>query len=190
MKDYILYSGGAIGSDRQWNNIGKMVGLEKAINFIVGSLDICNSDFLNQIEEAYMQAAKDLGRPTLFKESYGGKLVRRDYLQAFYADAVYAIGNIINPGSKDKKGYINKTNHQIVSGGTGYCVQMAINMNKSVYVFNQLDNNWYKWNDSIFELIECPVLTKKFAGIGTREITLEGIEAIKNIYNKTLKQNL
>lgn len=142
------------------------------------------SDFYKEIDIAYKQACKDLKRPEI-NTGYTSLLVRRDYLQALYADSIYAIGNIINPGNKDSKGYINKTNHQIVSGGSGYCVQMAINMNKPVYVFNQLDNNWYKWNSNVFELIECPVLTKKFAGIGTREITLEGIEAIKTIYNKT-----
>ena len=51
---------------------------------------------------------------------------------------------------------------------------MAINHNKPVYVFNQeqgsYDIGWYKWDSSKNDFVktDTPVLTKNFAGIGTR----------------------
>lgn len=62
----------------------------------------------------------------MFKQYLLGKLVRRDYLQAKAADSVFAIGRIINPGEIGNRGYKNNSDHQVVDGGTGYAVQMAI----------------------------------------------------------------
>src|SRR5690606_12297999 len=76
-------------------------------------------------------------------------------------------------------------------GGTGYAVGMAINNNKPVYVFNQTKGSyeigWYKWdnNSNNFVPIETPILTKNFAGIGTREINENGKQAIRDVYEKT-----
>ena len=38
------------------------------------------------------------------------------------------------------------------------------------------------------ELAETPKLTQNFAGIGTRNITKEGVEAIRNVYSNTFNQ--
>ena len=56
-----------------------------------------------------------------------------------------------------------------------------------MYLIN-LKNNWYEYNYELglFKKSDIPVLTKNFAGIGTREINSLGIQAIKDVYNKTL----
>jgi hypothetical protein len=88
----------------------------------------------------------------------------------------------LDPGTQGER-ISNKTNKQIVDGGTGYAVEMSLQYNKPVYVFNQKDNKWYKWKLNQFREIDyIPKLTENFAGIGTRELTLEGISAIDNLY--------
>jgi hypothetical protein len=62
---------------------------------------------------------------------------------------------------------------------------MAIDMNKELYVFDQNKNQWYYWNQK-FEVCVTPKLTKNYAGIGTRKINNNGIQAIRNVYNKTI----
>jgi len=62
---------------------------------------------------------------------------------------------------------------------------MAINLGKPVYVFDQLKNKWFKWENTKFVEVETPILTSKFAGIGTREINEKGKQAIRNVYEKT-----
>jgi len=59
-------------------------------------------------------------------------------------------------------------------------------MGKPVFVFDQKDGNWYTFIDNKFVITETPVLTPKFAGIGTREITDIGIQAIEDVYSKTI----
>jgi len=69
---------------------------------------------------------------------------------------------------------------------------MGIANGKEVNVFNTKDNQWYKWTGTTFEKSEIPTLHKDFAGIGSRQdngkMTPESIQAIKDVYQKTLTQ--
>jgi len=139
------------------------------------------------------KAAKNLGRA--ISQQYG-YYQYRNWLQVKYADSIYAVAAILEPNEKDKKGYVNKSGKQVVEGGTGYAVEMAIMVNKPVYVFDQLKNKWFTWKYSTTDLFgdssggsfietDTPVLTKNFASIGTREINPNGRQAITDVYTKT-----
>ena len=81
----------------------------------------------------------------------------------------------------------------MVDGGTGYAVQMAINNQKEVYVFDQIRDKWFRWSYSSLSYVECqcPKITyQDFAGIGTREIKQNGIQAIRDVYNKTFLNSI
>ena len=119
------------------------------------------------------KANESLGRRYPPSNAYVRTLLQRNYYQVVNSDAVFAIGNIAG---------------NIVEGGTGWAVQMAIDQGKPVYVFNQKDNNWYTYSNGKFIQTSTPVLTKNFAGVGTREITEAGKNAIKAVYEKTLSQ--
>ena len=189
LKDYINYSGGAKGSDTMWQTIGSEFGLGLQVNYRPEDLQKLNDEEFEECEKAYLSCIKILKRPFMVAHEYVGKLLRRDYMQVRSAKAVFAIGMIIENKQPDSRGYINKSGKQIISGGTGYAVEMGIQMNKPVYVFDQIKNQWFKWNGLIFEMCEVPVLTKKYAGIGTREINSNGLKAIKEIYQKTCYEN-
>jgi hypothetical protein len=64
---------------------------------------------------------------------------------------------------------------------------MAILHDKPVYVFDQQNGKWYKWDPSVNNFVESevPTLTKNFAGIGTRELSEAGKQAIRDTYEKT-----
>jgi len=200
LSEFVCNSGGANGADTEWRIIGKEFGVGKHIDFKVEHLLLpkYRLDPVKRatIESSYLKAAADLKRRIISFDwdspinrcSYVGGLLRRDFLQVANSDAVFAIGFIIADGDKDTKGYINKTGHEIVSGGTGYAVQMAINMNKPVYVFDQNINLWTVWNyeRNCFVGVN-PILTKRFAGIGTREITEKGKQAIRHVFQNTIK---
>ena len=189
LEEFTLYSGGAKGSDFYWDLIGSRFGITNRVDFRPESLYGLYLSELIEIEKAYERAVKDLGRKELLPSTYAGKLVRRDYLQAKYADAVFAISVLVAPGEKDPnpKGYINKTKKVLVAGGTAYAVQMAINLGKPVYVFDQIKNKWFTWENNTFvEITHAPFLTLKFAGIGTREINEAGKSAILACYKNTI----
>lgn len=185
MNSYICYSGGANGSDFQWKNIGYEFGVQ-TIDFTVNSLKKY-PELTEEIENYYNLALNILQRPKLDKDSYGGQLVRRNYLQVKFSDAIYAIGDLVGTGVKDKKGFVNKSNFTVVSGGTAYAVTYGILLNKYVYVFNQSDNMWYSWYRKGWVLHNNPTLKFNFTGIGTREITTKGIAAIKELYKNNIK---
>jgi hypothetical protein len=185
LSDYTNYSGGALGGDKEWESVGKEYGLKKQVNYLPDTLKKLTKEQVQEVEAAYQKAVVDLGRRSLAANTYAGGLVRRDYLQAKAADAVYAISTLVGPGQTDPKGYVNKTNNTIVSGGTGYAVQMAINLGKPVYVFDQVRNQWYKNINGEWSKSEVPTLTKNFAGIGTRELNEAGKQAIRDVYKNT-----
>ena len=107
----------------------------------------------------------------------------RNWFQVKNAEAIFAVGRlVVNDFSK-------------VEGGTGWAVQMAIDNNKDVvFLFEQNDRRWFKFNKEEkrfkpFHPNSIPILTKHFAGIGTRQINESGIDAIKNILFYNLEKS-
>jgi hypothetical protein len=116
-------------------------------------------------------------------------LLARNWAQVKYSDEIFAIGSILEPGKKGSKGFYNKSNIQVVDGGTGYCCQCAINNLRKVYVFDQVKLKWFRWSYTSIRFIQVEeslaITTEDFAGVGTREITPDGIKAIEDLYKMT-----
>ena len=197
LSGYENYAGDAEGADKYWATRGYEYGLGKQVDFTISSYDQLEDELKEEIEQAYKTAVARLGRKELAKDSDRGKLVRRDYLQVKYSDAVFAVSEIILTGEKGKAvngtRYENNTKNAIVDGGTGYAVQMAIDLGKPVYVFHQgtlVDNTtkvgWYEWNGTEFEAIDTPILTQKYAGVGSRQLNEAGKKAIEDVYKNTI----
>jgi len=191
--DYYNFSGGAIGADTGWEIIGKKYNVQ-TISFsfvehrsLSPNRKILTDEELHEGWEMVLISSIKMGKYLEKCSQYVRKLLSRNWFQVKNADAIFAIGIILKPGEKGKK-YTNKTNIDIVDGGTGYAVMMGIESNKSVYVFDQEKNHWFKWNNGFIEIDE-PILTQKFAGIGTRELNENGINAIKSIYKKTFNND-
>jgi predicted NAD-dependent protein-ADP-ribosyltransferase YbiA (DUF1768 family) len=210
LNDYTMHSGGAEGADTEFWEIGYKKGLRTANDYTVDDLITNDKNLKQEIEDAYQTAVAQLGRKPLaydwsnpnLRSNYVGGLVRRDYLQAKNADAVFAISDIIRPGEKGKEitkkdgkkiRYSNRAGKSIVDGGTGYAVQMALNLGKPVFVFHQGTNadnvtkvGWYKLTDKGFVKTDTPLLTEDFAGVGTREINETGKQAITDLYDNLI----
>lgn len=187
LKDFRLYSGGATGSDTKWAEIANKYGIGKTVNYRPEHLDLLTPAQTQEVETAYIGAANKLGRKQLDANTFAGRLVRRDYLQAKAADSIFAVGHILRPGEKNAKGYTVRSTIPSVDGGTGYAVQMGIDLHKPVHVYDQVYDQWYRfdYDDDTFVAEDVPMLTPKFAGIGTREINDKGINAIEQVFQKT-----
>jgi hypothetical protein len=186
------HSGGAVGADTVWDEIGEEFGVKtNAYSYRTKShvsqnkVEISDQDY----EEGVIQITKAneiLGRFGIHKYM---NLLARNWSQVKYSKQVFAIGTIIESGGKSVKGYKNKSKNDVVDGGTGYAVMMAINQKNDAYVFDQIKDKWFKWDyDSLrfVELKDVPSITEQdFAGIGTREIRPNGIQAIRDVYAKT-----
>jgi len=174
---YTCYSGGASGSD----SIFALESLKHNFKVVDYSFDGHNTKssnrFIlssNQLKDGLEQikiANKILNRNITNISSYVKNLISRDWYQVKNSDAIFAIGRL--------------QTEKIVLGGTGWAIQLAVDNKKPIYLFEQNDNQWYYYDyeSDRFEIYEeIPKLTEKFAGIGTREINNNGIQAIKNLF--------
>lgn len=174
-----FYSGGAVGSDTEWGNVAQKYGFN-ITHYTVNDYDKLSRDDKESIEKQYKEVVERLQRKQLSSDSYSGKLVRRDMLQANSADSILAIGRL------------GKNGH--VDGGTAYATERGIIRGIPVYLFDQNDNHWKTYNGEKFVDCEQPSLTQHAALIGTRQITDDGKRAIQNVFetwqttNKTQQQ--
>lgn len=174
--EYNNHSGGAIGSDITWDKIGREFGVINHYHYWYGKMNPNSLPEHEVSNEEYQEGILMIHKAnlTLKRKNIDGymHLLARNWMQVKNSDSIYAIGTL-------------KNNKQC-NGGTGWAIQMAIDCDKPVYVFDQNKNKWYYFND-IFVFCNTPILTKNFAGIGTREINENGVNAIRNVYKKTFK---
>jgi hypothetical protein len=190
----ICHSGGAIGSDTIWEN----EGVKFNIKTMAYSYKTPKHVSLNKVEiseEDYKEGVIEVNKANKWLNRYGihkyMNLLARNWAQVKYSKQVFAIGTIIKPGEKNIRGYYNKGKFDMVDGGTGYAVMMAINHQREVYVFDQVRSKWYRWSYSTQQFVETPtpsITCQDFAGIGTREIKPNGVSAIKSVYELTFKK--
>lgn len=164
------YSGGAEGADCCWGTLGKEWGYD-VVHYYGGKRTPYGNTALTaeQMQEGWQRVL--LANQTLKRrpEKYY-ELLSRNWWPVRMAETVFAIGRIYNG---------------VVMGGTGWAVQMAIDTRTPVYVFDQDKDQWYTWDGRWTPCPE-PVLTDKFAGVGTRDINARGVQAIISIYLKTV----
>ena len=199
LKGFTLHSGGAIGADFAWGNIGASYGVSGKHYFDAtdtregkrppyGNTPITDEDRTIG-ERKVFRAGKQMGRLSSKAQKITDPLLIRDWNQTNNADMIVAIAQKFDmPGDK----FSNKPDDdrvaliQQVSGGTGWAVQMAISEGKPVFVFNQADGKWYMNFMGVWKYAEAPVLSNNFAGIGTRGINAAGEAAIRECYEKTV----
>ena len=178
LSEFIMHSGGAVGSDFVWMKLGKYYGVKEFRHYYHGELTpfgnilISDEDFEEGKSEVYKANSVLERRPWKYMD-----LLARNWSQVKYSDSIFAIG------------YVDKSGTQ-VTGGTGWAVQMAINNKKPVFTYDQNDRQWfyYDYNCNMFrEHHDEIVLTKNFAGIGTRGLLYSGGKAIQKVYEDTIE---
>jgi hypothetical protein len=194
LTNIVCHSGGAVGSDTEWEIIGQEFGVKtKAYSYKTPKHESVNKVEIS--EEDYKEGVEEINKANKWLNRYGihkyMNLLARNWSQVKYSDEVIAIGYIVKKGEKNPKGYYNKGKYDMVDGGTGYACQMAINHQRPVYVFDQIRDKWFRWSYSSLCYMECKcpkIIHQNFAGIGTREIKPNGIQAIRDVFDKTFSK--
>ena len=204
-QNYTMNSGGAYGGDTYWDVIGRQFGLTKINHFrpidnqnMSKTLRDGNVKPFSITHEQSNYAREQIKQLTGRELPYdlAGELLARDFYQVDKSDGVFAIANITS-------------SQKAVQGGTNMAVQVGIKQSKPVHVYDLNTESWYQYNQSTgrFEVEDTPVLTKSFAGVGTRNIqnykvnkngqwvdregyvgydkALKAANAIKAVYQKT-----
>lgn len=208
-QDYTMNSGGAYGGDTYWDVIGRSFGLTNINHFrpadnqrLSKTLRDRNVKPFSITHEQSNYAREQIKQLTGRDLPYdiGGELLARDFYQVDKSDGVFAVANITS-------------SQKAVEGGTNMAVQVGIKQGKPVHVYDLNTESWYQYNQSTgkFEVEDTPVLTKSFAGVGTRNIqnykvnkngqwvdregyvgydkALKAANAIKAVYQKTFSKN-
>lgn len=183
-----MHSGGAKGADTIWDLEARSVGITNIFHYRepwarnIDSVELRKRGVKPTLL-TYEQMADATATTKLVAQKMGRTLSRnyahyqiRNFYQVAFTDAVYAVSEL-------------EYNMRFVKGGTGYAVEMAILVNKPVYVFDQSLSQWFTFDFDETQFVpfayNVPTLTKNFAGIGTREINPSGIQAIKDIFKHT-----
>jgi predicted NAD-dependent protein-ADP-ribosyltransferase YbiA (DUF1768 family) len=198
--DYTNHSGGANGSDTIWDVTGKEFGMvnnkhyftgtRSEMNAPLGNVDITGTPIAVEGASKVAQAAQEMWgyKYATMKDA---RLIR-NWAQVANSDAVFAIGTLGKKGDiwkgDEKSAEPRRLLKESVQGGTGYAVEMAIQAGKPVFVFDQVRKQWYKNIGGVWSKSDIPVLTKNFAGIGTREINEDGKKAIRDVYENTFSK--
>ena len=131
MKKYINHSGGAIGSDTVWGEIGIKYGVENKHYWYKNKTPNGNTEILEEDaiegQKKVTIAARQMGRIAQTHQVRDERLIR-NWCQVKYSDSVFAITTMLSVG--DEMNYGKKALIRQGKGGTGYAIQMAINENR------------------------------------------------------------
>lgn len=208
-QNYTMNSGGAYGGDTYWDVIGRQFGLTNINHFRPADNQRLSKTLrdrnvkpfsITHEQSNYAREQIKLLTGTELPYDVGGELLARNFYQVDKSDGVFAIANITS-------------SYKAVQGGTNMAVQVGIKQGKPVHVYDLNTESWYQYNQSTgrFEVEDTPVLTKSFAGVGTRNIqnykvnkngqwvdregyvgydkALKAANAIKAVYQKTFSKN-
>ena len=187
---FVNHSGGAIGADSYWDEIGEKYGVVSNHYYYQdktprGNTEISEED-AKEGQQKVTIAARQMGRIKPNQQIRNNLLIR-DWVQVKYADAIFAVTTMLNTG--DEMNYGKKALIPQGKGGTGYAMQMAINEGKPVYVYDQVRRRWFSNIDGKWEIADAPILTPNFAGIGTRDLNWYGKDAIEHVYRLTFDES-
>lgn len=189
------HSGGAEGSDQFFETLSSNYGVKtRAYSYKTEYHKSTNKIEISDAE--YQEGVKQINKANRHLNRYGihkyMNLLARNWPQVKYSTQIFAIGVIVEPKGKTPEGYYSKSSLQTVSGGTGYAVMMGILHQKEIFVFDQVQNLWYRWSYtsvSFVRLKEFPkISSQNFAGIGTRKLNDNGKKAITDLFENTFKK--
>lgn len=182
----ICLSGGADGADIAWGIAAEQAGHEVVHWSFSGHKSIANSlcelsSSQLEVADHYLELAnKSLLRKWPTSNITVNNLLRRNFYQIYYSDSVYAVSNF-----KEDKSLLK------ISGGTAWACQMFVDRwlhtdtnidTCQLYLFDQISEKWYSWKGTWSNIDKPPCPQGVYAGIGTRDITNAGLNAICSVY--------
>ena len=169
LSNHVLFSGGAYGADQIFGVLAHKYGVGKQSHIRpVGNERIHKSlsklglePLVAQVEHLLKAVDKiDELLGIKLKLGTGANLLARNYYQVSNSESVLAVAYLTD----DLKS---------VLGGTRMAVDLGVALGLPVYVLDVATESWYSYNykDNQFQLYNgIPTLTRKFTGVGTRDI--------------------
>ena len=105
LSNIVCHSGGAVGSDTEWEIIGQEFGVKtKAYSYKTPKHESVNKVEIS--EEDYKEGVEEINKANKWLNRYGihkyMNLLARNWSQVKYSDEVIAIGYIVKKGEKNE----------------------------------------------------------------------------------------
>lgn len=182
-----IISGGAIGSDFCWESNAIKHGIDCEIctfkEHVTNSRAkqyVLTKDEL-QLADIYLKQANETLNRSSYPayNTYVNYLLQRDYYTIQRGKVVFATG------------FFENKRKFIIHGGTGWGIEMAKILHHPIFFYDLKLKCWYYYDNNIFTMIPTPTLPDTIiSGIGTRQITNDGIQVIKKLFNTIKKIEL
>lgn len=176
--DYINHSGGAFGADSEFDNIGRKFGFIKHNHYYYGNktpkgnIQITANDYIEGLSKVEA-VRKHRGYNKIAKDTIL-YLLSRNWQQVKHSKQIIAIARIQDGNP---------------IGGTEWAITMAqLDIKqREIFVYDMLTCKWFYWSYNKTKWIETgiPILKRDYAGIGSQQLTTNGLQAIYNVYTKT-----
>jgi len=178
IEEFILFSGGAAGTEEKFGSLSEQYGIEE-VNFTFENHKIKRSRGVRVLNHEELKKgdvsldyisglmSRDYPNTKLFK-----KILQTIWYQINSAQQIFVVGVILDDNT--------------VKGGTGWGAEFAKICNKQLYVFDQDKNEWFNWESKAWAKVDSPKITSNhFCGTGTRFLNKNGENAVRNLFSNS-----
>ncbi len=178
-----LYSGGAPGTEAAFGAMCEKYDVRE-VNFTfeghqparANGLVVLNDKELRQGDVSLAYVSRRMNRSYTSSTTFR-RVLQSIWHQVNHAQQVLVVGVIQADGT--------------VKGGTGWGAELARVWNKPLWVFDQEQKAWFRWNSlqSEWSKTMTPrLISSNFCGTGTRFLTDEGRAAIESVFQATFPE--
>jgi hypothetical protein len=177
-EDCILFSGAANGAEAAFGEAAERHGIDEVNFTFVGHNDSRTRGIRVLTHEELKQGDVSLEYVSrLMNRKYHDTALMRKILQSIWhqvnnGQEIFVVGEIMEDGT--------------VKGGTGWGSEFAKLCNKTLLVFAQSRNKWFRWTGRSWEEETEPRITHiHFTGTGTRSLKDNGLKAINELFDRS-----
>lgn len=194
----MMLSGGAEGADSAFGKAASKKG-HKVVHWtfdghksrLRSNLFPLDANKLRYADPYIVRASKGVLRylPT---NEYVKNLLRRNYYQVAFSESVYAVGRFQHQVNHTSGRFKDQESMLSIDGGTAWACQMYVDRfifdqepmkACQLYFYDMQGKKWYKWQQIWREIGSPPSPSGVYAGIGSRELTDNGLSTIFKLYD-------
>ena len=175
---YVLLSGGAPGAESAFGQCAEAWGLQEENYTFAGhkrarsrGLVVLSETELEQghVSKVYLKAQMHRSYSDMATIN---KVIQSIWHQVNTASEVFVVGTINADAT--------------VQGGTGWAAELGRHWRKRVFIYDQGKNVWFRWSNDSWNIEKEPCITgARFTGTGTRDLTDQGREAIRALFERS-----
>jgi hypothetical protein len=174
---FVYYGGGHRGTEEEFGRQAEKFGIQE-INYSFDGNQPARSNGL------VILTSGELKKGDISMEIVSLRM-NRNYSHADKIRKVFqVIFHMVNSGLQIfTVGWIQP--NDTVKGGTGWAVELGKLFNRPMSVFDQARNQWFTWKDNSWMEDLPRVEHATFVGTGTRNLTVEGKQAISDLFARS-----